>query len=300
MLDSTAEIKKTTWVGMLANVFLAVVKVACGIVGGSQVLIADGIHSFSDLISDFAILIGIKYWVKPADDCHPHGHYKVEVLVTAIIGIILACVATTILYNSITTLKERHNDSPGFAALIAAVMSIIIKEILYRWTASIGFRIKSMPLVANAWHHRSDALSSIPVVIAVIVAMVKPEWAFVDHVGAIVVSIFIYHAAFKILFPALSKLLDSGVSDDTKLAIQQIVLSVEDVLGVHKIRSRYIGSSKLAIDLHVEVNKDMSVYDGHLTTKEVEIALLNGDLDIIDIVVHLEPYEGPVAKTSGR
>ena len=290
MNDNITEIKRVTWVGVFTNILLSIFKVTCGLSGGSQVVVADGIHSLSDLVSDFAILIGVKFWVKPADDSHPHGHHKIEILVTLIIGIILMFVATGILWNSMTTLHEQHSSPPGLIALFAAIISIIVKEILYRWTNRIGNKIKSMPLVANAWHHRSDALSSIPVVIAVAVAIVKPDWAFVDHVGAVIVSLFIFQASFKIIYPSFSKLLDLGALKDDVLKIQNITLSIDGVLGVHGVRARYVGSTKLAVDLHIEVQRSMTVHQGHLIAKSVKAELIENGPEVIDVVVHLEPF----------
>ncbi|MFH1998929.1 MAG: cation diffusion facilitator family transporter, partial [Planctomycetota bacterium] len=181
------QIKKLTWAGLIMNIGLSALKFACGLLGNSQALVADAVHSLSDIITDLAILLGIRYWSRPADASHPHGHRQVETVVTLTIGFILAFVAFGLLWNAIETLREQDDASPGWIALVAAFISIVSKELLYRWTVATGIRIRSMPLIANAWHHRSDAFSSIPVLVAVAGAAIDPSWAFLDHIGALIV-----------------------------------------------------------------------------------------------------------------
>lgn len=284
------EIKKVTWIGLIANLCLAAIKISLGLLANSQVVVADGVHSLSDLVTDLAILIGIRYWTKPADSCHPYGHEKIETLVTTIIGIILALAATGILWTAITTLGEKHTTAPGAIAIIAVIISIIVKEALYRWTVRVGNRIRSMPLIANAWHHRTDALSSIPALITVGVATINPKWAFLDHVGAIIVSLFIFQAAYKIIYPSISKLLDKGAGTEKLKQIREIALGVEGVLGVHGIRTRYTSSTNLQVDLHIEVDKDMTVMQGHDISGIVKSKLIEEGPSVIDVVVHLEPH----------
>ncbi len=284
-------VQRVTLIGMLCNILLSVFKFLAGIFGHSQALIADSVHSLSDLTTDLAILIGVRYWTKPADAKHPHGHHRAETVVTLSIGILLAIVATGLAWNSLVTLRAGHQQPPGMLALAVAVVSVISKEILFRWTVAEGYRSKSMSLVANAWHHRSDAFSSIPVVIAVGAAAFSPEWSFLDHVGAIAVSLFIYQAAWKIAKPSFHKLIDSGAPDEDIKRIEDLAAEVEGVLEVHGIRSRYIGGSNLAIDLHIEVDPALSVRDGHDISEQVKQRLLVEGPDVTDVVVHLEPYE---------
>lgn len=290
MLENVKVIKKVTWIGLISNLALAILKFVCGILGHSQVVIADAVHSLSDLTTDVAILVGVKFWTKPADSCHPHGHHRIETLITTIIGAFLAVVAGGILWNAIANLHDRHETSPGWIAFAAAVISIIAKEILYRWTVSKGEKINSMPLIANAWHHRSDALSSLPAAIAVAVAAIDPAWAFIDHVGAVLVSLFIFAAAYRIVKPSLGKLVDSGASEAEHEEIKKIALGTTGVKSVHAIRTRYIGSSHLAVDLHIQVDKTMSVFDGHEISGKVKNRLLSDGPLVIDVIVHLEPY----------
>jgi cation diffusion facilitator family transporter len=285
-----AEIQRVTWVGLFVNLGLSAVKFAGGILGNSQAVVADAVHSLSDLSTDVAILFGVHYWTKPPDPEHPHGHRQAEAVVTLSIGLLLAAVATGLLWNAVVTLREQEAASPGWIAFAAALVSIISKEILYRWTAAAGQRIRSMPLMANAWHHRTDALSSIPVVVAVAGAAVEPTWAFLDHLGAAVVSLFIYQAAFKIAWPTFGKLLDSGAPEEDLARIREIALATGGVRDIHGLRTRYLGCSSLAVDLHIEVDGDLSVSRGHDIAEEVKHRLVEEGPEVQDVIVHLEPY----------
>ncbi len=286
------ETRRVTWVSLAANLVLSGLKFVGGLLGGSQAVVADAVHSLSDSTTDLAILVGIRYWSKPPDATHPHGHRRVETLVTTAIGMALAVVAAGLLWNAISTLGEPHTTRPKWIALVAALVSIASKETLYRWTAAAGRRIRSMPLTANAWHHRSDSLSSIPAALAVGGAMIHPAWSFLDHVGAVVVSLFIFQAAFKIIFPEMGKLLDSGASEETLRHIHSLALGVPGVRYVHRLRTRYCGSTCLAVDLHIKVDGNLTVDAGHDISEIVKRELLASDSDIVDVVVHLEPYKG--------
>lgn len=285
-----AEIQRVTWVGLFVNLGLSAVKFVGGFAGGSQAVVADAVHSLSDISTDAAILFGVHYWTKPPDSEHPHGHRQVEAVVTLSIGLLLAAVATGILWNAIVTLREAQGASPGWIAFAAALISIVSKEILYRWTAAAGQRIRSMPLMANAWHHRTDALSSIPVVVAVAVSAVEPSLAFLDRVGAAAVSLFIYQAAFKIAWPTLGKLLDTGAPKEDLARIEEICRATDGVQDVHGLRTRYLGCSGLEVDLHIEVDGDLSVSRGHDIAEEVKQRLIREGPEVVDVIVHLEPY----------
>lgn len=285
------EVRKVASVGLLVGLCLSAVKFAGGFLGGSQAVTADAVHSLSDVTTDIAILVGVKYWIRPADDTHPHGHRRLETMVTLCIGLVLMVVATGLLWNAIITLRERQSGSPEWIAFAAAMISIGSKELLYRWTITAGQRIKSMSLIANAWHHRSDALSSIPVALAVAGTAIGPGWSFLDLVGAAVVSLFIYQAAFKIIRPAFKELIDSGAPEKDLQKIRGVTMATEGVKHVHGIRSRYVGNSNLAVDLHILVTGDMTVSEGHNISEEVKRRLLSEGPDVIDVVVHLEPYE---------
>ncbi len=284
-----AEVQRVTWIGLAANVVLAGVKIAGGLLGSSQAVVADAVHTLSDSSTDLAILIGVRYWSKPPDAGHPHGHRRIETVVTTVIALVLVIVAAGLIYNALNTLREHHAQPPGGIALAAALLSIGIKEAMYRWTAVVGRRHKSSALIANAWHHRSDALSSIPAALAVGVAALKPGWAFVDHVGAVVVSLFVFHAAWKIGKPALGQLVDAGAPQADREHIERLVRSVPGVRDVESLRTRYVGSG-LQVDLHLQVDGGMNVREGHAIAGRVKHHLIEHGPDVVDVVVHVEPY----------
>ncbi len=290
-MERSAQIRQVTWVGLFVNLALSAIKFAAGILGHSQAVVADAVHSLSDMTTDIAILLGVRYWDRPADETHPHGHRRLEMIVTAFIGLVLAVVATGLLWNAIVTLRDRHENTPEWIALAAALLSIVVKEILYRWTVARGRQVRSMTLVANAWHHRSDALGSIPAAMAVAGAMAGPAWSFLDHVGAAAVSLFIYQAAFRIVQPAFDKLMDHGAPQQDLQKIKAIAQGTDGAKHVHQIRTRYVSSAALAVDLHVIVDGNMTVREGHDISEAVKMRLIEEGPDVIDVVVHLEPDE---------
>jgi len=231
----------------------------------------------------------VRFWSKPPDAEHPHGHRRIETVVTTAIALVLVVVAAGLIYNALFTLREHHARPPGKIALVAALLSIVVKEAVYRWTAAVGRRHKSSALIANAWHHRSDALSSIPAAVAVAVAALKPDWAFVDHVGAVVVSLFVFHAAWIIGKPALGQLVDAGAPQADREHIERLVRSVPGVRDVESLRTRYVGSG-LQVDLHLQVDGGLTVREGHAIAGHVKHHLINRGPDVVDVVVHVEPY----------
>jgi len=283
-------VRKVTWIGLLTNISLSGLKFAAGYFGRSQALIADAIHSLTDTTTDIAVIAGSHYWSRPPDENHPYGHRRLETLVTAFIGLMLAAAGIGIGWQAISTLHEQHDSPPGWIALYAAMASIITKEILYRWTAAVGKKIKSPALAANAWHHRSDAISSLPVLIAVGGALLFPSWSFLDRVGAVVVSIFILHAAIKIIWPAVSELIDAGAPEEIQKKITKIVCNTSGVREVHAVRSRYVSSS-IQIDMHIVVDGSISVREGHEIADKVENSIISGLPEVVDVVVHVDPSE---------
>ena len=292
------EVVRVTWAGLVGNVILAGCKFAAGLLGSSQAVLADGVHSLSDISTDMAVLIGIRYWSMPADESHPHGHRRIETIVTTLISLTLGGVAIGLTYRALTTLTEKHLTTPGPIALAAVCVSILSKEVLYRWTAAVGKRVRSSAVVANAWHHRSDSLSSIPAALAVSGAMIYPAWWFLDHIGAVVVSLFIMQAAWRIGLPALKELMDAGAPVRDRERIRSLALANPCVRLVHAIRTRYTGPG-LEVDLHIMVDGDLSVREGHEVSEAVKQRLLSEGPDIFDVVVHLEPY-GSARKVLGN
>ncbi|MCD4654432.1 cation diffusion facilitator family transporter [bacterium] len=291
MDSNDSKIRRATWVGFYLNIFLAFFKISAGILGHSHAVLADGIHSLTDLSSDLVILIGIRFWSKPADEDHPHGHRRIETIVTISIGIILLGTALGMLFNAATSFTKPV-VKPGVIAIIAAFASLILKEILYQYTVRQAVACNSMALRANAWHHRTDALSSLPVLFAVIIIRLKPEWGFLDRVAVIAVVFFIFQAALNILKPSLNKLIDAGVPFEKIEHMRKTLSIITQIHDVHKIRTRYIGDSLISVDLHIEVDGDMTVKEGHDISTQVRDLLIESHHDIADVVVHLEPFTG--------
>lgn len=281
-------VRRVTWIGFFINIFLSALKFSAGYFGHSQALIADAIHSLSDTATDVAVIAGSHYWSQPPDESHPYGHRRLETLVTVFIGLALAAAGVGIGWEAISNLHEKHSTAPGWIALWAALISIIVKETLYRWTAAVSKKIKSPALAANAWHHRSDAVSSVPVLIAVAGSLIFPSWSFLDHVGAVVVSIFILHAALRIIWPGISELIDAGAPEEIQKKITKIACQHPGVREVHKVRTRYISSS-IQVDMHIVVAGSLTVRDGHAIADDVEAQIIADIPEILDVVIHVDP-----------
>lgn len=288
MTSRISRIRRAGWVGLVVNLALTAVKLAAGLVGHSQAVIADAIHSLSDIVTDIALILGVRYWSAPADDRHPHGHRRFETLITVFIGLMVAAAAVGIAWDAVRSLGGPSHP-PSIIALAAALLSIGVKEALYRWTVKIGERTGSPALVANAWHHRTDALSSVPVAIAVSIAMIDHRLAAIDQIGAVVVAVFVLHAAFQIIRPALDELVDAGAPSAHRRELERLALDVEGVRAAHALRTRYVGS-ELAVDVHVEVDADLSVAEGFAIAREVRRDLMKRGPNVADVVVQIEPH----------
>lgn len=289
-LSAGGAIGRATRIGIAVNSVLAVFKLGAGIAGGSQAVVADGIEALLDVFTAALVYAGARLWSRPADECHPHGHGRIETFFAVGIGLSLVFAAVGIGWRALVTLQEPHGEPPGWIAAVAAFVSIVGKEVLYRWTLGIGREIRSLALVAAAWHYRSDALSSVPVLLAVTGAIVFPAWTLLDHLGAVVVSAFILHAAFRITWPRLKELIDAGAPPEVRKKISDLAAAHPGVLQVHGVRTRSIGSA-LQVDLHLVVEGSLSIREGHAIAQEVEERLVRDIEEVIDVTAHLEPPE---------
>lgn len=290
------EILKVTLIGAFLNILLVILKVVVGFFIHSQSLVVDGVHSLSDLVTDIAVIVGERYWRAPADKDHPYGHGRIETLITAFIGIVLGLVGLYLGIQSIDSLKGGNRaDISSTPMIIVALFSVISKEWLYQYTVRVGKKVRSTAVIANAWHHRSDSLGAIPVVIAGIGISINQSYNILDPIGALIVSGFIIYTAYQLTFPMLSSLIDHGVSPEEIEKLNKIALSVEGVKSVHAVRSRSIGGG-IAIDLHVRVEPSISVYDGHIIAGKVKRMLLKDGENVVDVLVHIEPEESPPEK----
>jgi len=282
------ETRKVTLVGLFVNLFLIGLKIGAGVVGRSQAVVADGVHSSSDLITDVIILIGLAFWARPRDGDHPYGHERIETLVTLVLAGVLFGAGVLLTLNSASGLWQRHLTYVRLIALYAALVSVVSKEILYRWTRNAGTRMRSLAVVANAWHHRADALSSIPVAMAVLVAILLPAWWFIDHLAAIVVSIFIMLAAYRIALPCIRQLIDTAPPREVRGALREAIRSTRGVVSVHGVKARYLGSKILA-EAHVEIDGSVTVEEGHGIAEKVKKSVFEEFPEIEDIIIHIEP-----------
>ena len=282
-------VRRVTVAGMLVNILVAALKGVGGVLWSSQALIADAVHSVSDLVTDLAVILGVRYWVAPADEEHPYGHGKIQALVTLFIAIALALVAWELGWHAVRTLFDHASQVPGRVASVCALVSVVVKEALYHWTKHVARRVKSPALEANAWHHRSDAISSIPVAVAVVIAHVWPSLAWLDSAGAVLVAFFILYVAWEIAHPALQELVDAGI-DDKSAQVAAVAAKVPGVQAVHRARARRYGGAFQA-DLHVQVDSSLSIAAAHALGHDVKNAILAAGIDVSDAVIHVEPKD---------
>ena len=289
------EAKRVTIIGFWINAVLTAFKVFAGLVGHSGAMLADGIHSLSDFLTDIVVLIGFKFTEKPEDECHNYGHDKYETLTTAVISLFLIVVGARILRSSLVNVAIVFDGGvlpkPGLIALMAAVMSIITKELLYRYTIIVGERINSSAVKANAWHHRSDVLSSIGTLLGIGGAIVLGEkWTVLDPLASIIVSIFIFKVGIEILIPAINELMETSLKKEEIDTIKHVIASKDKVRNFHKLRTRKIGT-KAAIEFHILLDADSDLKSAHDVATELEQDLKQCFSHDVLITIHVEPIE---------
>jgi len=298
MSATEASGRNITLIGALVNAVLIGFKLFAGIFGKSNALIADGVHSISDLFTDVVVLIGIWRGRRPADEKHPFGHGRIETLFTAIVGLSLVATALVLGYRAAMSIYLHQESHPNVLAIIGAGVSIVLKEALYRYTVMTGRRMKSQLVVANAWHHRSDALSSVAVLAGVTLAQIKPSWHIFDAFAALLVSFFIIKVGLEILGDTFRELSDAAPNPETLNNIRQCALDAEGVLDVHDLRVRTSGGLH-QLEIHIVVDASLTVKEGHNIAKDVEACLLNDIDDVGRAIVHVDPaeqiYENPYA-----
>lgn len=288
------EIYTVTLTGSAVNVILIVLKFIAGIVGKSSAMVADAVHSLSDFISDAIILVFVKIAGKPKDKTHDYGHGKFETLATVIIGLLLIGAGIGLMTGGIKSVIHSLNgnslERPTMLALIVAIVSILSKEWLYHYTIKAGKKLDSQAVVANAWHHRSDSISSLGTLIGISGAMfLGDRWRILDPIAAIVVSFLIIKSGYDIAKPCISELLEASLPEEKENEIIKLVMSVPGIKFVHNLRTRRIGNG-IAVDLHAKMDGSLTLTEAHekATAAENEIKRAFGDNSIINI--HMEPY----------
>lgn len=291
----TKQIYRVTLLGMFVNMVLFAFKLVAGVVGRSGAMIADAVHSASDFATDIVVLAFVKISAKPRDDDHKWGHGKYETLASLLIGVALFGVGVEFLLDSAEKIKAFVEGEvlprPGFIAIVAAVVSVAAKEALYQYTIRRGKRLDSPSVVANAWHHRSDALSSVGALIGIALAYFLGEkWRIADPIAAIVVATLIIKVAIELCSTALAELLEKSLPKEQEDEILEIILAMPNVYKPHNLRTRRIGSD-IAIEVHVRVEGTMSVYDSHEISKEIERALRQRYGERTAVAIHIEPLK---------
>ena len=286
-------IYKVTIVGSIVNFLLLVFKFFAGIAGHSAAMLADAVHSLSDFITDIVVIVFVRIAGKPEDKGHDYGHGKYETLATAIIGLLLLCVGFGIFWNGAssiyTFLRGGQLESPGVVALVAALVSIVSKEILYQYTVIQGKKLNSQAVIANAWHHRSDALSSIGTAIGIGGAILLGDhWRVLDPFAAVVVSFFIMKVSVRLLIPCVDELLEKSLPEDVEKEIEQTVLSFPGVSQPHHLRTRRIGNY-YAIELHVRMDGKITLEEAHSTATAIENKLKEMFGKGTHVGIHVEP-----------
>ncbi len=290
-----AGIYRVTLVGSVVNLLLFVFKFVAGILGHSAAMLADAVHSLSDFVTDIIVIVFVRISSKPEDEGHDYGHGKYETLATAIIGLILLFVGFGILWNGATSIWDFWQGGelkePGMLALWAALASILFKELLYQYTVLKGRRLNSQAVVANAWHHRSDALSSIGTAVGIGGAILLGEqWLVLDPLAAVVVSLFIMKVAIQLLVPCVEELLEKSLPAEVEEKIKQEILAFPGVTSPHHLRTRRIGSS-YAIEVHIRMDGQITLEEAHHTATAIENRLKSEFGSRTYINIHVEPVK---------
>ncbi len=283
---ASKQIRSVTYIGMVTNVGLSVVKLVIGHLAGSLALVADGIHSLSDLATDVAVLLGVRLGSKEADRSHPYGHGRVETFAGSLIAVILIFVGGAMIYYATTSIARDEVAVPHVAVLVAAMVSIVSKEWLYRITQKVAIKSHSSALYANAWHHRSDALSSVAVVIGFV--LLKFGFGHGDEVAAIAVGLMIIWVGVKVIVEALQELAEGAVDQGTVEHIERIINANSSIRQWHKLRTRTVGR-EVFLDLHILVDPDLNVAAAHEISESLERALDEQIVQPVNITVHIEP-----------
>lgn len=289
-------IYRVTLTGTGVNAVLIVLKFLAGIFGKSSAMVADAVHSLSDFVTDVIVLIFVKIAGKPRDKGHDYGHGKFETFATMVIGLILSLAGIGLMINAIEHVIKSLNGEvlpqPTVLALGIAVASILSKEWLYRYTAKAGREVNSQAVVANAWHHRSDAISSVGTLAGVAGAMfLGDRWRILDPIAAIFVSLFIIKSGYDIMKPSVNELLESSLPEDQETDILTRVLLVAGIDQVHNLRTRRIGNS-IAVDLHAKMDGQITLCEAHAIATEAEEAIRSKYGRDAIITIHMEPVGG--------
>ena len=292
-MQRNKEIYKVTLVGGAVNVILLLFKFAAGIIGHSAAMVADAVHSLSDFLTDIIVMLFVHISSKPRDKSHDYGHGKYETLAMTIIGLALLAVAIGIIYSGLISIRQwlsgEQLEAPGLLALWAALLSIVLKEAVYHYSMIKARQLNSQAVEANAWHHRSDALSSIGTAIGIGGAIfLGQRWAVLDPLASVIVGLFIVKVSLSLLRGGIGDLMEQSLPDEVEAEILQLVATVPGVVEPHDLRTRRIGNH-YAIELHILMDGDITLCQAHDKATEVEDLLRSRYGEDTHIAVHVEP-----------
>ena len=283
--DRYWQAKKVTLIGALINALLGLAKLIGGYCFHSHALIADGIHSFSDLLTDIMVLFASKYGSNDADESHPYGHQRIETAGTLLLSLVLSLAGFGIAWDALSELLRVDTTSPGWLTLPIICLSILSNEGLFHYTLSIGKRINSSLIIANAWHHRSDAASSLVVLIGLLGTLAG--FSYLDAVAAVIVGLMIIKMGWSTGWSSVRELIDTSVSVELLSQIKQVIKNTHGVEKIHQLRSRSMGNDVL-IDVHIMVAPRISVSEGHYIAQHVHQAIMNQITSVKDVIVHVD------------
>lgn len=284
---------RVTMAGAAANCLLTIVKVAAGLVGHSAAMVADGVHSLTDLVSDFIVMVFVRISSKDNDNDHDYGHGKFETLATLIVSTMLLIVGVKLMCDGVTAIygfmHGESLDTPGMITLYMAALSIIIKEILYQVTARVGREVESPAVIANAWHHRTDAISSVGSMVGIAGAIYMGEnWVILDPLAGCIISLFIFIVAIRMMTGAVNELMEKSLPQNERKEIHDLIKSVDGISDVHELKTRRNGRSVI-IDVHIVVAPETTVLVAHEMTIEAERRLHERLGKETQICIHVEP-----------
>lgn len=279
------EIYKVTLCGGVVNLLLLVFKFVAGVTAHSSAMIADAVHSLSDFVTDIVVIAFVRISGKPQDEDHEYGHGKYETFATALIG------AALLIVGIVGFMRGERLEAPGMLAFVAALVSVLSKEAVYRYTVIKGRRLNSKAVIANAWHHRSDALSSVGTMAGIGGAIFLGDtWRVLDPLAALVVSLFIIRVAWQLVKPSIDELLEKSLPKEMEDTITAVILSFKGVRSPHHLRTRYIGNT-IAIEVHIRLDGSMTLNEAHDITKGIEAALKEKFGERTHIGIHMEPWK---------
>lgn len=293
--DRYWQAKKVTLIGAFINALLGVIKLIGGVVFHSHALAADGIHSFSDLLTDGMVIFAAKYGSQDADSAHPYGHQRIETAATLLLALILILAGAGIAWDAVVEIIHHTHDMPDWLTLPIAALSVVANEGLFHYTQSVGKRIRSALLIANAWHHRSDAASSIVVLVGLLGNFAGV--VYFDALAAVVVGAMIIQMGLRYGWSSVKELIDTGVDPHLITPIRDAILQVDGVQKIHQLRTRLMGRD-IFIDVHILVSPYLSVSEGHFIAQNVHLSLVNGIEHVKDVTVHVDPEDDEVLSPS--